>query len=68
MSRVGPHVTLAYLKVKVYWNLEDNSIKFITEDKKEYTFTDGSEAFRYFEGFCMHAGLGHFDITQRNWF
>ena len=44
------------LKAKVYLNLEDDSIRIITEDGKEYSFSNMEEALSYFEG------LGYFDI------
>ncbi len=44
------------LKAKVYANLEDGSIRIITEEGKEYSFSNMKEALSYFKG------LGYFDI------
>lgn len=44
------------LKAKLYCNIKERLLKFVTEDNKEYIFTDFAEATRYFEG------LGYLDV------
>ena len=44
------------LKAKTYLDLSDSSIKIVTEQNKEYDFTDMREALLYFEG------LGYWNI------
>ena len=62
MKRVRPLAIRGHLKAKVYWNMKDGSVKFVTEDKKEYTFTDSMEAHWYFEG------LGYLDVRMTDLF
>ncbi|MFB0514256.1 MAG: hypothetical protein ACETVQ_01620 [Candidatus Bathyarchaeia archaeon] len=64
MKQARPLITRTYLKAKVYCNVKEGSLKFITEDKKEYNFTDTVEAKWYFEGLgCLGVRMTEFFLT-----